>query len=112
MPKVWTFDPTLKPIYPLKMAQIAENKNIEDENSANGLSKSVNPTPVALLPFKLKIGLLFALFECFLVKKEAWSQFKGPESKSHLAMLEPQFLGSRISKGFGPTISWPCVLWS
>ena len=75
------------------MAQIAENKNIEDENSANGLSKSVNPNPVALLPFKWKIGLLFALFERFWVKKGAWSPFKGPESKSNLAYAGATILG-------------------
>ena len=63
------------------MAEIVENKKIQDENSAIGLSESVNPNPVALLPFKWKIGLLFALFERFLVKKGAWSHFKGSEWK-------------------------------
>ena len=67
------------------MAEIGENKKIQDENSAIGLSESVNPDSVALLPFKWKIGLLFALLERFLVKKGAWSHFKGPESKSNLA---------------------------
>ena len=79
------FCPTLRPIYPLKMAEIRENKKSQGENSAIGLSESVNPDPLALLPFKWKIGLLFALFERFLVKKGAWSLFKGPESKSNLA---------------------------
>ena len=67
------------------MAEIVENKKIQDENSAIGLSESVKPNPVALLPFKWKIGLLFALLKRFLVKKGAWSHFKGPESKSNLA---------------------------
>ena len=66
------------------MAEIVENKKIQDENSAIGLSESVNPNPVALLPFKWKIGLLFALFERFLVKKSVWPHFKGSESKSNL----------------------------
>ena len=67
------------------MAKIGGNKKILDKNSAIGLSESVNPNPVTLLPFKWKIGLLFALFERFLLKKGVWSQFKGPESKSNLA---------------------------
>ena len=69
IPKVCAFCPTLSPIYPLKLAEIGKNKKIQDKNSAIGLSKSVNPNPVALLPFKWKIGLLFAPFELFLVKK-------------------------------------------
>ena len=81
--QVWTFYPTLRPIYPLKMAKIGGNK-ILNKNLAIGLSESVNPNPVTLLPFKWKIGLLFALFEHFLLKKGVWSQFKGPESKSNL----------------------------
>ena len=75
------------------MAEIVENKKIQDENSAIGLSESVNPNPVALLPFKWKIGLLFALFERFLVKKGAWSHFRGPESKSNLAYAGATILG-------------------
>ena len=58
---------------------------IQDKNSAIGLSKSINPNPVALLPFKRKIRLLFGPFERFLVKKRAWSKIKGSESKSNLA---------------------------
>ena len=75
------------------MAEIEENKYFQDKNSAIGLSESVNPNPVALLPFKWKIGLLFALFERFLVKKGAWSPFKGPESKSNLAYAGAIILG-------------------
>ena len=67
------------------MAEIRENKKIGDKNSAIGLSESVKPNPIAILPFKWKIGLLFAFFERFLVKKGVWSRFKEPESKSNLA---------------------------
>ena len=91
--KVCTFCPTLRPIYPLKMAEIGVNKKTQDKNSAIALSKSVNLNPIALLSFKWKIGLLFALFERFLVKKGAWSHFKGPESKSHLAYCSLTILG-------------------
>ena len=77
----------------MKKAEIVENKKIQDQNSAIGLSESVNPNPVALLPFKWKIGLLFALFKRFLVKKGAWSHFKGPESKSNLAYAGATILG-------------------
>ena len=51
-PKVCTFWTTLSPIYPLKMTEIGENNERQDKNSAMGLSKSVNPNPVALLLFK------------------------------------------------------------
>ena len=91
--KVCTFCPTLRPIYPLKMAEIEENKYFQEKNSAIGLSESVNPNPVALLPFKWKIGLLFALFERFFVKKGAWSHFKSSKSKSHLAYCSLTILG-------------------
>ena len=85
IPKVWTFGSTLSPIYPLKIAEIGENNSTWDKNSAIGLSKSFNSNPVDLVPFKWKIGLLFALFERFLVKKRAWCKVKGSESKSNLA---------------------------
>ena len=75
------FGPTLGPIYPLKMAKIEEN--ISEQNSDIGLSKSLNPNTVALLPFKWKVGLLFALFEHFFVKIRVWSKVKGSESKSN-----------------------------
>ena len=67
------------------MAEIGVNKKNVNKNSAIGLSESVKPNPIAIFPFKWKIGLLFAIFERFLVKKGAWSRFKGPESKSNLA---------------------------
>ena len=59
------------------MAEFGENKNMYVENSTIGLSKSVNPNPVALLHFKWKIGLLFALFELFLVEKGRGARLKG-----------------------------------
>ena len=93
IPKVWTFCPTLRLIYPLKMAEIGENKSTVNKNSAIGLSKSGNPNPAALLPFKWKIELLFALFERFFVKKGAWSHFKSSKSKSHLAYCSLTILG-------------------
>ena len=40
---------------------------------------------IALLPFKWKIGLLFALFEHFLVKIRPWPKVKGSKSISNLA---------------------------
>ena len=67
------------------MVEIRENEKKQDKNSAIGLSKSVNPNPVGLLSFKWKIGLLFALFERFCVKKGAWLHFKDLELKSNLA---------------------------
>ena len=83
--KVCKFGPTLSPIYPLKMAEIRENNKYWDKNSAIRLSKSVNPNPKALVLFKWKIGLLFALFEHFLVKNRACSKVKESKSRWDLA---------------------------
>ena len=83
--KVCKFGPTLSPIYPLKTAEIRENNKYWDKNSAIRLSKSVNPNPKALVLFKWKIGLLFALFEHFLVKNRAWSKVKELKSRWDLA---------------------------
>ena len=65
----FSFGPTLGPIYPMKEAEIEKNKNIYRLNSGIGLSKNGKSKTVALLSFKWKIGLLFALFRAFLGKK-------------------------------------------
>ena len=65
----FSFGPTLGPIYPMKEAEIEKNKKIQRLNSGTGLSKNRKIKAVPLLPFKRKIGLLFALFGAFLGKK-------------------------------------------
>ena len=74
------------------MAQSKESKQIQilRKNSAIGL---INPIKAqSSIPFKWKIGLLFALFGLFWTKNRVGSKGKGSESKSNISnLLSHQF---------------------
>ena len=93
------------------MTEIGENKETQNENSAIGLPKSVNPNPLALLPFKWKIGLLFALFELFLWKKGRSPRLKGRNQNETRPMLPTRLLTFRLCKRFGSTICRSWAFW-
>ena len=73
------------PFFLLKIAEIKKKKtgkkekkkNFGGKNSAIGLSKNCKIRTYLFSPSKWKIGLLFALFEHFLVKIWARSKVKG-----------------------------------
>ena len=108
IPKVFTFGPTLTPFFPLKMAKIENNKEMKRLNSAIGLSKNRKIKTVSLVPFQWKLGLLFALFECFLGKIRAWSQVKGPESKFDIPISPTRFPSMFQCKKFDSRTSQFC----
>ena len=90
IPKVSRFGLTLTPFSPLKMAEIKKSKYFLNKNSAIGLSKYANGKTISPLPFKWKMGLLFALFERLVGKIWVWSKVRGLESKSN-----PAYAGAR-----------------
>ena len=107
----FSFCPTLGPIYPMKEGEIEKNKKIFKLNSGIWLSKNRKIKVVSLLPFKWKIGLLFALFWAFWGKKGAGSRVSGSQSKFHLSISPPLFLGMFQSKKFCPSTCQFCGYW-
>ena len=77
IPRVYTFGPTLITFLPWRRWPNLKQSNFRGKNSPIGLSKNCK--------VKWKIGLLFALFESFLVKIWTRSKIKGSEWKSALA---------------------------
>ena len=80
-PKVSTCGPILTLLFPMKMVEIEENKQLCRRTSAIGLPKYVKINFLSPLPFPGKIRLLFAIFRLFLPGNRVKSQVRGLESK-------------------------------
>ena len=80
----------------------------QDKSTPSGYPKIGKSRSYLVAIFQEKYDYFLSYFGRFLVKKRAWSNFKGQESKVNLAVAGVTTLGSRICKGFGPTIcrSW------
>ena len=102
----FSFCPTLRPFLSVKEAKIQKTKYFKDKTMPSSYPKIANSRPYLVPIFQEKYDYFLSYFGRFLVKKGAWSHFKGPEWNIQISK------GSRISKGFVRTISRSWVLWS
>ena len=69
----------------MKEAKIDNTKYCQGQNYAIGLSKNRKIKALSCPNFQERYDYFLSYFGRFLLKKGAWSHFKGSESKSHLA---------------------------
>ena len=96
VPKVCTFFSfclTLRPFLSVKEAKIQKNKYFKDKTMPSGYPKIVNSRPYLVPMFQEKYDYFLSYFGCFLVKKGAWSHFKGSESKFDLPYCSLTIVG-------------------
>ena len=80
------FCPTLRPFFSMKEAEIEKSKYFFRDKTTPSGYPNIAKSRLYLVPiFQEKYDYFLSHFGRFLVKKGAWSPFKGPESKSHLA---------------------------
>ena len=77
---------TLRPFFSMKEAEIEKSKYLFRDKTTPSGYPNIAKSRLYLVPiFQEKYDYFLSHFDRFLVKKGAWSPFKGPESKSHLA---------------------------
>ena len=69
----------------MKEAEIEQTRNLEDKTMPLCYPKITKSRPYLVPTFQEKYDYFLSHFGGILVKKGAWSHFKGSESKSHLA---------------------------
>ena len=83
--RFFRFCPTLRPFFSMKEAEIEKTKYFQRQNYVSGYPNIAKSTLYLVPIFQEKYDYFLSHFGRFLVKKGAWSPFKGPKSKSHLA---------------------------
>ena len=89
----FSFCPTLRLFFSMKEAEIDKTKMLGGPNYAIGLSKNHKIKALSCPNFSRKIRLLLSYFGRFLVKKGAWSHFKGLELKFDLPYCSLTIVG-------------------
>ena len=89
----FSFCPTLRPFLSVKEAKIQKTKYFKNKTMPSSYPKIANSRPYLVPIFQEKYDYFLSYFGRFLVKKGAWSSFKGSQSKCHLSYCSLTILG-------------------